>query len=206
MRYRLAGAVCASLAWGVLGCGDGASPWPRDPVLEVTTRTTGDDLDPDGYWATLDWVDSVPIGLNDAVTFSGFNTGRRNVALQDVRWNCAVDGLNPRLVELPATGPLTVEFRVVCADYWKDGIVAHTRTYGIQNLDPPYHWLFVDSTFGSTVPLTGVNMLVGGLARGSEHLVEVWFLNPRCTVDSGPARRVTMTADTNDVYFNFWCF
>ena len=101
-------------------------------TLQVTTTTTGDSLDPDGYTVCVDpdngggWdysVGSAPkamtvavctsIAANGAATFYYLAPGSHAVELYGVADNCAVAGDNPRTVTVGLTGEMA--FAVTCA-------------------------------------------------------------------------------------------
>jgi PKD repeat protein len=82
--------------------------------LTVTTSTTGSNLDPDGYSATVDGA-SQPIGVNGSVTFTGLAGGDHSVTLSGVAANCTVSGANPRTVTVPSGGTASTTFAVSCA-------------------------------------------------------------------------------------------
>ncbi len=101
-------------------------------TLQVTTTTTGDSLDPDGYTVCVDpyngggWdysVGSAPramtvpvctsLAANGAATMYDMAPGSHVVELYGVADNCAVAGDNPRTVTVGLTGE--VAFAVTCA-------------------------------------------------------------------------------------------
>lgn len=81
--------------------------------LTVTTRTTGDNVDPDGYTVTLDGTSSQPMGTNASVTIT-VPAGAHPVALSGVAANCSVGGENPITVTVPADGAAAT-FTVTCS-------------------------------------------------------------------------------------------
>src|SRR5439155_16072420 len=82
--------------------------------LDVTTATTGSDLDPDGYTITADGTTSQSIGINGSVTFRGVSAGSHTVALSGVAPNCSVDGGNSQTVTVPSGGTGTTAFTITC--------------------------------------------------------------------------------------------
>jgi hypothetical protein len=83
-------------------------------MLEVTTVTTGDDIDPDGYTVTVDGSLSQAIGANDTVTFTDLAALQHTVELTDVAGNCVAGGENPRTVSVPAGGVGETTFEIGC--------------------------------------------------------------------------------------------
>jgi hypothetical protein len=82
--------------------------------LVVSTSTTGEDPDPNGYLVTVDETQSQTVGINSSVTFSPLQAGSHRVQLDDVAINCTVAGDNPRTVDVPANGTSQTIFSVSC--------------------------------------------------------------------------------------------
>ena len=82
--------------------------------ITVSTSTTGPGTDNDGYTARVDDGPEQPIGQNGSVALTGIVAGTRSVTLGDVATNCAVEGDNPRSVDVPVGDPVPVAFRVSC--------------------------------------------------------------------------------------------
>src|SRR5207253_3120130 len=65
------------------------APPPQTGNLTVTASTTGSNLDPDGYTATVDGGASQSVGTNGSVTFTGLSAGSHSVALSGLAANCS---------------------------------------------------------------------------------------------------------------------
>ena len=83
--------------------------------IEVTTSTTGLDLDPNGYAATTTAGPGASVPTNGTVTISGIRAGDYQMSLGGVSMNCDVSGANPRTVSVPSGGTVAVTFDVSCA-------------------------------------------------------------------------------------------
>ncbi len=83
--------------------------------IRVTTSTTGQPRDPDGYEVAVDGAAPRAIGANGNLTLDGLAAGERAVALGGVAGNCLVQGENPRAVEVVVGELATTTFAVVCA-------------------------------------------------------------------------------------------
>lgn len=70
-------------------CPDPVGPAPE---IRVTTATTGESMDPDGYIVTLDGSTSEPISVNGTVTFSNLTTGSHTVQLGGAAHSSASQG------------------------------------------------------------------------------------------------------------------
>ena len=82
---------------------------------DVTTSTTGADLDPDGYTIVGDETVFRPTGVNATVRFSGVPAGDHVARLAGVASNCTVSGPNPQTATVVAGAVITVRFTVSCA-------------------------------------------------------------------------------------------
>jgi len=81
--------------------------------LTVTTSTTGQNLDPDGYTATVNGTDQA-IASNGSTTFRGLPSGNHSVTLSGVASNCSVTGGNSHSASVPAGGTGSTAFAVTC--------------------------------------------------------------------------------------------
>lgn len=84
-------------------------------TLTITTVTSGESLDADGYSVSIDGAESAPIGLNATQTSSAA-PGPHAVALGGVAANCHVEGENPRTVLVPPGGTASIDFSITCIE------------------------------------------------------------------------------------------
>lgn len=110
------------------GCDPSDSLGAGEDVIEVVTRTTGDDPDPDGYAYRVDGGSGGEgrIGPSATVVVEGAAPGSHRVALDDVAGNCAVDGDNP--VEVLVPWNRRASFDVACVATRGDLRVAATTS------------------------------------------------------------------------------
>jgi hypothetical protein len=113
MKFRLSFAFVA-LALVAAGCGDDDPAPPTTGSISVTTVTTGDDIDADGYTITVDGVDGSAIGVNATVSIPNLTAGTYSVGLSGNAANCAVAN-NPRDVAVTAGATAQEQFDVTCA-------------------------------------------------------------------------------------------
>ena len=101
------------LALGVFvgACDDTVTPVASS--LDLTTVTTGDLVDPDGYTVSVDGVDVATVSANGTVSFE-LAEGTYSLELTDIAAPCVVDGDNPVSVDLDASAVTSVEMRVIC--------------------------------------------------------------------------------------------
>lgn len=101
----------------VLGaCEDTTGPENGDSAVEVSTATTGEDLDADGYTAVLAGALRQDVGVVDTVTFAGIAGASYQVELQEVADNCRVEGSNPRGVTVAEADTAATTFSVTCTN------------------------------------------------------------------------------------------
>jgi TolB protein len=103
-------------------------------VLEVTTRTTGTDLDPIGYRVTVGttWQGNTTATAT-SIRFNGLPPGTYPVTLEQVASNCTVAGSNPQNATISVTGQFTrdttrVAFEVSCV---RTPMIAYTRELSV---------------------------------------------------------------------------
>jgi hypothetical protein len=113
MKFRLSFALVA-LALVAAGCGDDDPAPATTGQIGVTTVTTGDDIDADGYTITVDGDDGGAIGVNATVILPNLSPATYSVGLSGLAANCAV-GDNPRDVAVTAGATENTTFSVVCS-------------------------------------------------------------------------------------------
>src|SRR2546426_219451 len=190
-----------------LGCDNPASPKPSASLLPPLTgditvgaTTSGSSLDPNGYTATLDLLQSQSVPTNGSTTFSGVLLGVHAVQLSGVASNCSVTSSNPQTVTLTGSSA-TASFSVSCTAT-TGSLTVTTNTTG-SNLDPDGYTVLVD---GSQNKAIGINNSVtfSGLSPGN-HSVQLNGLAQNCTVSSNP-RTVSITAgSTTKTTFSVGC-
>jgi len=113
MKFRLSFAFVA-LALVAAGCGDDDPAPPTTGAIGVTTVTTGDDIDADGYTLSVDGNNGGAIGVNAVVIIPDLTPGTYSIGLNGVAANCAVQN-NPRDVVVTAGLTENTQFDVACA-------------------------------------------------------------------------------------------
>jgi Tol biopolymer transport system component len=83
--------------------------------IEITTTTTGQDIDPDGYTAAVDAGQSMALGINATVLFSGLSPRSHSVQISGIARNCTVVGQNPRTVTVASEATAQVPVQIICA-------------------------------------------------------------------------------------------
>lgn len=90
------------------------APTPPAGTLQLTIVTTGQDLDDDGYTATLDCGCFEKVDVNDVATMAGVEPGSHMVLLTGIAVNCELDEANPRWVTVEANETAEMTFTVSC--------------------------------------------------------------------------------------------
>jgi hypothetical protein len=158
--------------------------------LRVTTSTTGQDQDADGYTVVVDESDSRPIGRNDTELFEDLEVRDHTVELTGVAANCAVAGQNPRTVSVPSGGTGETTFSVDCAPVTGD-LEVKTSTTG-QDQDPDGYTVVVDESDSRPIGRNDSELFEDLEARS--YTVELTGLAVNCSVDGENPRTVTVEA------------
>ena len=170
--------------------------------LSVSTVTTGEDLDPDGYAVSIDGADQGDIGINDTRIFSRLTPGDYEVELTDLAANCSTQGENPRTLPVFDEQTTPATFAVVCA-VTTGSIEVTVSTSGL-----------VQDQDGYTVDLDGVSTQDVGpddrvtfttVAEGP-HTVTLGGIAPNCAVEEDNPVEIDVTAGaTYEVEFDVMC-
>ncbi|HEU4564809.1 MAG TPA: hypothetical protein VFS05_09180 [Gemmatimonadaceae bacterium] len=99
------------------GCGGDAPPTGTEAAgtLRVTVSTTGAQVDADGYTVTPAGLAAKQVGATGEVTFERIIPKSYEVTLGGIAANCAVLGINPQTVTVPARGSATATYQVSCS-------------------------------------------------------------------------------------------
>lgn len=175
------------------GCGDDESPTtPVVPTgeLAVTTETTGEQIDPNGYEIFINGFFVQAVDVDDSVLLAGVRADLVQVELNQVAGNCVVEGENPRGVSVPADDTASTGFVVACIAT-SGTIEVVTATTG------------ADLDFGYVVTVDGI--LQGIVAANDtfrsasfpsgEHTVTLGDVAPNCLLAGDPERTVTVPAE-----------
>ena len=182
-----------------------AAPPPQTGNLTVTASTTGSNLDPDGYTATVDGGASQSVGTNGSVTFTGLSAGSHSVALSGVAGNCSVSGANPQTVTVPSGGTATASFSVSCAPTGGgNGTLTVTASTTGSDLDPDGYTVTVDG--GAASQPIATNGSVSFTGPAGDHSVALSGVAANCTVSGANPRTVTVpSGGTVSTTFSVTC-
>ena len=178
--------------------------------IQVTTATSGIDLDPSGYSIKVDGGSPRPILDNGLATIEGLSAGDHTVTLANAEANCAVAGDNPRTIHVVAGGvtrdTARTTFQVTCVAV-TGSILVTAATTGI-DLDPNGYTVLVDGGQLRPLPLNGT-VLIEGLA-GGDHSLGFSGAAANCPVAGANPRTVHVTTggttrDTARTTFDVTC-
>jgi hypothetical protein len=171
-------------------------------TLEVTTATTGDEMDPDGYTVQVDGEAPQPIGIAGRIQRTLVDPGNHTLRLDGLASNCSVGGDNPRTVAIVAGQTLTSPFEVTCTAT-SGGILITTSTGGA-SLDPDGYAVVLDGVEQGLIATSG-QVTLTGLALGS-HVVGLSGLAGNCQLQGENLRAVTVTpASSTPVDYAITC-
>jgi len=156
----------------------GTSAVAATGTLQVTTATTGSDVDPDGYWAAIGdvggyWIRDLPSHIPDLPSSGTVTTplpaGTYTVTLVGAAVNCAADGGAKREVEVAAGATASVAFHVTCAP-----------------LPAPGTLELITATTGSEVDADGYALLIARAPDSGDHHIDI---DPAALPSNGTATR-----------------
>ena len=212
MRYRrwsrLTGRTLFAAAtlglWLACGGGGGLTA-PTTGEIALTTSTTGDTPDPDGYTLTLDGGAAQAIGTAATVTLPEVTPGSHEIGLTGIAGNCAVQGDNPRSLQV-VVGETTAETIVVVCTRITPGtgdLAISVATSGVDP-DPDGYSVTVDGDAGRAIDVSG-SVSVTALSVG-EHVVGLAGVAANCTVAGDNPRTVTVAGGAvADASFSVAC-
>jgi hypothetical protein len=98
-----------------LSCNSEDAVGPLTGSLAITTTTTGNTPDADGYTVQIDTEQPSAIGAAATLQISDIVVGDHTVLLGGLASNCTVAGENPRTVIITADVTEPISFDVTCA-------------------------------------------------------------------------------------------
>lgn len=179
------------------GCSDSVDP-PADGTLAVSTSTSGDAPDPDGFHLTIDGSDSHAL-LPSGTAELGLSPGRHTLELVGVAEHCSVTPGTSVEVDITAGTTTSVAFQVTCA---LTGARITVTTTGL-DLDPDGYRVVVD---GSDIMAVAANGYVTTRLGPGSRTISLAGLAPNCAVEGAAAQTVTIvTAEVATIDFVVVC-
>jgi hypothetical protein len=185
---------------GLLGaCGEDLNA-PASGSIEITSVTTGDPSDTDGYSMSLDGV-ARAIPSNATVTLPDVSSGDHQVELAGIASNCSLAGPNPRTVTVAGGAVAQLTLEVTCSA--PPGSIEVTITTSGESLDDDGFLLALD---GASARPAGVNeTIVFPAVIAGDHVVQLSGAAPNCRVSDENPRRVTVTNEAARMSFEVIC-
>jgi hypothetical protein len=200
LRYVLTVAPVLCLA----GCGggeDSAAP-PATGTLEITTSTSGAELDPDGYIFQIDGGPNNPIG-SSATVRSDHPTGPHSIQLAGVAANCTVAD-NPRSVTVVGGDTTAASFAITCVSTTGTGSLTVTAATSGLSPDADGYLVTVDGADGGALPAGG-SLTLANLPAGT-HSVGLSGIAGNCQLQGDNPRPASITTgQTASLSFSIVC-
>ena len=163
-------------------------------TLRITTTTSGQFPDPDGYWLIIDGVGTYPNGegifLGPAAELRRIVVpGAHTVEVGGMEVNCQVRGDNPLSILVPADVTALAAFEIRCEATGDIGISAYTLGEGT---DPDGYLFRVDG--GVPEPIDGKSGKTVARLTAGPHTVQLSGLSGNCSLYNENPRQVTVRA------------
>jgi hypothetical protein len=185
-----------ALAGGLLACADSAGP--SSGTLLVSTSTTGEEPDQDGYRLTVDDLESLTLEPTGSTELD-LSSGRHTLRLLDVAEHCSVAHQTAFEVAIASSATTPVAFEISCP---RTGVQVEVQTTG-DGIDPDgYRVLVDDYERGGITPNDTLLVLLSGGSRR----ITLSGLSPTCTFSGPSSQTTTITPGTViPVQFNVVC-
>ncbi|MFL5954844.1 MAG: hypothetical protein ACJ76I_12135, partial [Gaiellaceae bacterium] len=171
-------------------------------AISVAATTTGADLDPDGYSASIDGGAAQALAINGSVSFAGLSAASHTVTLAGLAPNCTTTN-NPRSVTVGAGATTNVSYAITCTAIPTTGaLTVTTATTGVEQ-DADGYTVSVDGGTARAIPTNG-SLSFSSLTPGS-HSVTLGGLAPNCTAAANPQTATITAGSTTDQTFNITC-
>src|SRR2546426_674744 len=162
-------------------------------VIQVTTATSGIDLDPNGYAVQIDGASLRQLLAAGTVTIDGLAGGDHSVVLSGAAANCTVGGDNPRTLHVITGGAARdtarTLFQVTCVAV-TGSIEVKAATSG-GDFTANGYTVLIDVGSLAPLPVNGATT-IGGLTAG-DHTVRLVGPAGNCTIAGGNPRAVHVT-------------
>jgi hypothetical protein len=180
MRHHSLLVLAAGLA---MACDDGPGP-SAEGTLVISTSTTGDHPDPDGYLLVVDDLDTLELDVSDTAELEVAG-GPHTVQLLGVADHCSAPTGAPLEVDVTPGGRTPVEFAVECPG---TGVSVTATTTGL-DFDEDGYRLTVNAVDREGIPANGVALI---FLEPGERTIGVTGLAPNCAIEGPGSRSVTV--------------
>jgi hypothetical protein len=194
--------VILSTIW--LGCagGGGDITVPQVGTLEITTTTSGQEPDPDGYLVSLDGSEPVAVGSDAILRLTDLSTGAHSLELSGLAGNCTVPSGTRIDVSITADEVASASYVISCAP--TIGTIQVTTTSAGNPPDSNGYRLLVDGV--DNQPMAAQATVTLPSVSPGNHTVGLGDLAGNCAVTGENPRSVAVVAgDTADITFEIVC-
>src|SRR3954454_19729052 len=183
--------VLGFLAVAIVACSsDGSVNVPsQSGFLEITTTTTGTEIDPDGYAVQFDAQDGGTVGSSSTMQID-VPPGDHTVQLTGLAPNCTVSGETLRSVSVEAAQTIPLTFAVTCGAS-TGGLQVSTGTGG-GAVDADGYEIMLDGSDRGPIGASA-EVTLDGLPPG-EHEIGLSGVAANCQADGDNPRTVTVAA------------
>jgi hypothetical protein len=175
------------------GCGDTTHPTPTGSI-QVSSVTTGVELDQDGYTVSVDGQ-SRALGTNASATLQDISAGEHDVELNGLAPNCVVTTPNPVRVTVSAGSVARVSMAISCSA--TTGGLTVTSTTSGREPDADGYTFSIDGGAPRSVNTNGVVVLTG-LTPGA-HTLHFAGVAANCAVTAAPNEAVVVAGAQTSV-------
>jgi hypothetical protein len=175
--------------------------------VRVTTTTTGADLDPDGYVATVIGGPSQAIAINGTATIPNVREGQQTVTLSGVAPNCAIAGGGTATVAVQFAMTVDVAFSIECVVFGTLEVTVSTT-----GVDVDANGYTVDvraasvGFAGALAVAPNASVTFSRLRPAADYRVALQGVAPNCHVAGTDAYTVAVTeGHTTSVTFDVSC-
>ncbi|HET6836488.1 MAG TPA: hypothetical protein VFH24_00525 [Gemmatimonadales bacterium] len=163
-------------------------------TITVSSVTTGEGSDPDGYDVLLDGSEQGTIGMNATTSLSGLTPGSHTVGLTGIAANCQVAEANPQSVTVSGGQSLQVAFSLTCSNPGPSaGTIQVTTSTSGATPDADGYGVSVDG--GPSQPIGANDALALPNLSAGQHSLQLSGVAGNCTVSGSNPRRVSVPAD-----------
>jgi len=182
MRTWFAGAAALALGSLVAACDDTMINVASDGQIDIAVSTNGFTDNVDGFTISVDGGTVQFVQLGSGLTLRGLAPGRHTVRLTGLTENCAVEGSNPRTVNVDSDGGASVTFVVTCALPTTGGFKIEVMTSG-PSPDPNGYAVTVSNSDTRHIDINGSATWTG--LEAGRHLITFKDLDPPCALTVG---------------------
>lgn len=170
-------------------------------AIGLTTQTTGQALDPDGYSISVDGGAGRAIAVNGTLLLPDLGLGTHDVQISGVADNCMVQGDNPRTLTVTQNQTTQSTFDVVCSS--TTGLVAVTVSTTGAELDPDGYTVDLDGVATQPVTVNGTTTFTG--VEQGDHALTLQGVAANCTVADNPVQATVVAGQTVNASFSVTC-